>query len=553
MTSSTVSPGTTDPATPNLTITPRQRQLILLGALLGMLVAAINQTTVTTVLPTIARDLHGLDLYTWVFTISMLASAVAVPVFGKLSDLYGRRNLFIVGMVTFMVGVAGCGLAQSMHQLIFARGVQGIGMGAIMPLTMAIIADIVPASDRGRWQGLMGAVFGFATVLGPIAGGAISDHFGWRWIFWINLPLGVIALATIITQMHLPFVPRRARIDWLGAVTLGGGLTSLLLALSEGGRNHPWSSTYVLGLFVAATVLLVAFVLVEWRAADPLIPLNILAERNVAITSIAGFAIGAGMFAAIFYVPLFMQAVVGVSSSDSGRALVPLMLGLILSSVISGIVIGRTHAYKTIIVIGPVIAMVGLWMMARMDANVSLFGVSWRSFIVGIGIGMVMQNLVLVAQNSVDLRDTGVVTSLSTLMRAVGGTVGVSILGTAFSSQLPNHIKERMAELPPALQAAMAKGGSHGGKIDSSMILDNARSHLPTPVREAIRLGISDTLLHVFVLGIPFLAVAFVVTLILRRDRLSDIAAVSVVEEFEHELAGIVPVDADHAPESPVH
>jgi multidrug resistance protein len=247
---------------PQLTITKRQRTLILVGTLLGMLVAAINQTTVTTVLPTIAKDLHGFDLYTWVFTASMLASAIAVPIFGKLSDMYGRRRLYIIGTSTFLAGAVFCALSQTMEQLIASRAIQGIGMGAIMPLAMAIIADVVPANERGKWQGIMGAVFGLATVLGPLAGGSISDHFGWRWIFWVNLPLGAIALATIITQMHLPFVPRRSKVDYAGAVTFGGGLAALLLALIEGGRDYPWDSTRIIVLFAVAAVLIVAFVLV---------------------------------------------------------------------------------------------------------------------------------------------------------------------------------------------------------------------------------------------------------------------------------------------------
>ncbi len=529
-----------------LTITSRQRKLIFVGTLLGMLVAAINQTTVTTVLPTIASDLHGLDLYTWVFTASMLASAIAVPIFGKLSDLYGRRRLYIAGTTIFMVGAAAAGFAQTMEQLIAARAVQGIGMGALMPLAMAIIADIVPATERGKWQGAMGGVFGLATVLGPLAGGWVSDHFGWRWIFWGNVPLGLVALAIIVTQMHIPFTPRRAKIDWLGAATLGGALTTLLLGLSEGGRAHPWDSTYVVGLLTSSVVLLVVFVFIERRAEEPVIPIDMLLERNVALTSIAGLAVGAGMFAAIFYVPLFMQAVVGTSSADSGLALVPLMFGLIVSSTVSGIVISRTHRYKGIIVAGPVIGAAGLYLMSQMGADATVPDAAWRMCLTGVGIGLMMQNLMLVAQNSVQLRNIGVVTSLATLMRSVGGTVGISILGTIFATNLAGNIKDRMADA-----AAAAGGGTADGSalanFDSSMILDARSSNLPDAVKEAIRLGVSDSLLHVFLVGVPFFAVALVAALLLRRDPLSDRAAISVVDELEHELADLVPVDADHA------
>jgi EmrB/QacA subfamily drug resistance transporter len=527
-----------------LAVTHRQRNLILLGVLVGMLVAAINQTSVTTVLPTIAADLHGLDLYTWVFTASMLASAVSVPVFGKLSDIYGRRSLYITGVTIFLVGAVGCAVSQSMEQLIAARVVQGVGMGAIMPLAMAIIADVIPANARGKWQGLMGAVFGLATVLGPLAGGAVADAFGWRWVFWVNLPLGLVALATIVTQMHLPFVRRPASIDWLGALTFGGGLTLLLLALSEGGTSHPWGSARIVGLIAGAVALLAAFVLVERRAKDPMIPLDLFRDRNVTVTSIAGLAIGAGMFAAIFYVPLFMQTVVGVSSANSGLALVPLMLGLVTSSTVAGIVVTRTGRYKLIATAGPAVSIVGLLLMHKMGPDTSSLDAGWRMLIVGVGIGLTMQNLVLIAQNAVEATYTGVVTALATLTRSVGGTVGIAILGSFFASGLTGRISDRLAPLGGLDRLAAS------GEVHSSTILDAANSGLAAPVREAVRLGIADALLDVFLLGVPFMAVAFVACLWLRRDELSSVAAIQVVDTVEHELADLVPVDPGHAPEA---
>ncbi|MCW2960027.1 MAG: family efflux transporter permease subunit [Thermoleophilia bacterium] len=530
----------TDTALPALTITNRQRNLILAGTLVGMLLAAINQTTVTTVLPTIASDLHGLDLYTWVFTASMLASAVAVPIFGKLSDMYGRRPLYISGVSIFILGAVGCALAQSMGQLIAARAIQGVGMGAIMPLAMAIIADVVPARERGKWQGIMGGVFGLATVLGPLAGGWISDTFGWRWIFWVNVPLGAMALALIITQMHIPFHPRRAKIDWLGAIAFGGGLSALLLALGEGGSRRPWDSPYIIGMLATAVILLVAFVFIERRAEDPMIPMRMLTERNVALTSIVGLAVGAGMFTAIFYVPLFMQSVVGVSSADSGLALVPLMFGLILTSTGSGILIGKTGNYKLIVVVGPIIAGIGLWLMSQMDASATVLDTAWRMSIVGAGIGLTMQNILLIAQNSVSVKETGVVTSLSTLMRSVGGTVGISILGTLFATRLPGNIAEQVGKLEPAL-ARTAQG------VDSETILNSGDSDLAPAVQEALRLGVSDTLVHLFMVGVPFMVIALAAALLIRRDELSNESAISVVDELEHELADLVPVDPAHA------
>jgi predicted MFS family arabinose efflux permease len=395
----------------------------------------------------------------------------------------------------------------------------------------------------------MGGVFGLATVLGPLAGGWTSDHFGWRWIFWGNVPLGMIALLIIVTQMHIPFTPRKAKIDWLGAATLGGALTTLLLGLSEGGHQYAWDSTRVVGLLAASAVLFIAFLLVERRAEEPLIPLTLFRDRNVSTTTLTSLAIGGGMFAAIFYVPLFMQVVVGTSSSSSGLALVPLMFGLILSSTVSGIVISKTHRYKGIIVAGPIIGALGLYLMSQMGSDATVFDAGWRMCVTGVGIGLMMQNLMLVAQNSVDMRNMGVVTSLATLMRSVGGTVGISILGTIFATSLSTNIQDRMAKLPGS-----GAGGEGGGlqKFDSSAILDVRNADLPEPVKKAIELGVSDSLLHVFLIGVPFFAVALVAALLLRKDPLSDRSQISVVDVLEHELADLVPIDADHASEPPI-
>ena len=530
----------TEATPPELSITSRQRTLILIGTLVGMLVAAISQTIVTTVLPDIALDLDGLGLYTWVFTGSMLASAVATPVFGKMSDLYGRRRLYIAGVSVFLVGAIVCAVAQSMEVLIAGRVVQGIGMGAIMPLAMAIIADVVPASERGKWQGIMGAVFGLATVLGPLAGGWINDAFGWRWTFWMNVPLGVVALALIVTQLHLPFHPRKAKIDWYGAITFGGGLSALLLALSQGGRSHAWDSPYIIGLFAAATALLALFAFIEQRVEEPLIPLGLFRDRNVTTTTLTSLMIGAGMFAAIFYVPLFMQSVAGLSSADSGLALVPLMFGLIVTSTASGILISKTGTYKAIIVAGPALGALGLWLMSNLGADATIADTAWRVAIVGAGIGLVMQNAMLVAQNSVSLRDTGVITSVLTLARSVGGTVGIAVLGTVFASRLADDI----SKLDPK-DAAAAQG------IDSDSVLSAAESNLPEPIVNALQSAAAETLTHLFWLGIPFMLAALVATLLIRRDKLSDRTTVSVVDDLEHELADLVPIDANHASSVP--
>ncbi len=523
-----------------LTITPRQRTLVLVGTMVGMLVAAVSQTIVTTVLPTIARDLNGADMLTWVFTGAMLATAVVTPLFGKLSDLYGRRNLYILGVATFLVGTLVCAMAGTMDLLVAGRVIQGIGMGAIMPLAMAIIADVVPANERGKWQGLMGAVFGLATVLGPLSGGWINDAVGWRWTFWLVVPLAVVALVLIVTQMHIPFERRHARVDWPGFVAFGIGLSALLLALSEGGKTHPWDSARIVGLLATSAVALVAFVFVELRASEPLIPMHLFRDRNVWTTTVASLAIGGGMYAGTFYVPLFMQSVAGLSSSDSGEALIPLMLGLIFTSIGSGILVSKTGRYRGMIIVGPVIGAGGLWLLAQLGPDATVLDTAWRVAILGAGLGLVMQNVMLVAQNTVELRFTGVVTSLLTLARTLGGTICVAILGTVYANHLADDMREQFAKVPRAFAGSLAK-------VDQDAILGGGAG-LPGAVQDAIRTAAADSLTHVFTLAIPFLAIAFVAALLIRTDELSNRAAIDVVDEIEHELADLVPMDPEHAP-----
>lgn len=514
--------------------------LILLGTMVGMLVAAVSQTIVTTILPSIAGDLDGAKKMTWVFTGAMLASATTTPLFGKLSDLYGRRKLYILGVSIFLVGTFVCAIAPNMDALIFGRIIQGIGMGAIMPLAMAIIADVVPASERGKWQGLIGAVFGLATILGPLGGGWIEDLFGWRWTFWLVLPLGFVALALIITQMKIPFEPRKARIDWAGFVSFGLGLSALLLALSEGGNTHPWDSARIIGLFTVSVVSLISFVFIELKTEEPLIPMHLFRDRNVSATTIASLAIGGGMFAGTFYVPLFMQSVAGLSSGDSGLALIPLMLGMIITSIVTGLIVTKTGRYRAIVILGPIIGSIGLYMMSKLGPDATILNTAWRVAILGAGIGMVMQNVLLVAQNAVETKYTGVVTSLLTLSRTIGGTICVAILGTIYASRLDKDLAIQFAKVPRELAPLLAK-------LDADAILHGGEG-FPHTIKLAISTAQADSLTHVFILGIPFLALALIATILMRTDKLSDKAAISIAEEIEEELADLVPIDPDHAP-----
>jgi EmrB/QacA subfamily drug resistance transporter len=423
---------------PGYLLSPRATILALAGVLLGMLLAALNQTIVATALPRITEDLGGLSHYSWVFSAYMLASTVTVPVYGRLSDIYGRRPFFVAGILIFMAGAIVGGTAGSMTQLIVARAIQGLGAGALIPLAMAVIGDLIPPSDRGRWQGLTGAVFGLASVLGPLSGGWIADHADWRWVFFVSLPVGLFALVVVLATLRIPPHPERAGdVDYTGAGLLAAGVACVLLGTVRAGEQSPGGSGETILLFAVGFVVLALLAWHERRTPHPIVPVPLFRLRTFSAAAAASFAVGFGMFGAIMFVPLFVQGVLGESATDAGLVLTPLMLGLVGASVGSGQLISRTGRYRWAIVSGPVVMAIGFALLSGLDTGSSHGAATVAMVVLGLGLGLVMQNLLLVVQNTVPSRELGAATSATQFFRTTGGTIGVTVMGALMTSRLP--------------------------------------------------------------------------------------------------------------------
>ena len=435
--------------------------VIYSGLMVTLLLAALDQTIVSTALPRIVGDLGGLTQYSWVFTAYLLATTVTVPIYGKLGDVYGRRPLFIIAICIFLLGSALCGVAQGMTQLIVFRAIQGVGAGGLIPLALAVIGNIVPPRDRGRYQGLIGAVFAAASIIGPAVGGFIVDNTTWRWIFYVNLPIGGVALLVIWITMPRRRDVRPRSIDWLGAFVLALGTTSLLLGLVWGGRQYAWNSPHVVSALAVAVVLLVMFGVWERRVEEPILPFDILRNPIVLSSILCMGLIGMAMFGTIAYVPLFVQGVIGTSATSSGVVLTPLMLGAVTTSILSGQWVSRTGRYRGNAIVGPIILAVGMILLWRMDVNTTNGEAARNMVVAGIGIGSMMQVFVLSVQNAVRREQMGSATALTQFSRSIGATVGVTIMGVIVNQGLPKTLHggaEAVAvhRLPPALRDDLA-------------------------------------------------------------------------------------------------
>ncbi|MGW1076715.1 MFS transporter [Streptomyces sp. NPDC002537] len=489
----------------------RRTVLVAIGALLlGMLLAALDQTIVSTALPTIVSDLGGLDHLSWVVTAYMLASTAATPLWGKLGDQYGRKKLFQTAIVIFLVGSALCGLSRNMGELIAFRALQGLGGGGLMVLSMAIVGDIVPPRDRGRYQGLFGAVFGGTSVLGPLLGGLFVDNLSWRWVFYINLPIGVVALAVIAAVLHIPVRRTPHRIDYLGTFLIAAVATCLVLMTSLGGVTYPWSSWRIIGLGVLGAALLVPFVLVERRAAEPVLPLKLFRIRTFALCSVIGFVVGFAMFGSMTYLPTFLQVVQGVSPTLSGVHMLPMVAGMLISSTASGQIVSRTGRYKAFPIAGTGVTAIGLLLLHRLDPASGTAEMSGYFFVFGFGLGLVMQVLVLVVQNAVGYEDLGVATSGATFFRSIGASFGVSIFGTIFTSRLGPRIADALAgtHLPPGVTPERLKSDPR------------AVATLPAGPRAGVLDAYSTSITDVFLYAVPAVLVAFALAFFLREEPL---------------------------------
>jgi EmrB/QacA subfamily drug resistance transporter len=485
-----------------------QRRLIFGALLLVLFIASLDQTIVSTALPTIVGDLGGLEHLSWVVTSYLLASTVSGPLYGKLGDLYGRKRVLQIALGLFLVGSALCGLAQTMTQLIAFRAIQGLGGGGLIVVSMAVVGDLVAPRDRGRYQGLFGGVFGVSVVAGPLLGGFFVDNFSWRWIFYVNLPLGLVALAVIATAFRSHQVTTRHRIDWLGTIVLAAGLSGVILYTSLGGTSYGWSAPGMLAAIIGGVVLLALFPLIESRVEEPILPPELFRNMTVRTTSAIGFVVGFALFGSVTFVPLYLQIVRGHSATDSGLLMTPMMLGVLITSTASGFLISRFGRYRVFPIVGTLLATVGLYLLGTLDVVTATQATAGYMLLLGLGLGLVMQVLVLAAQNAVDHRLLGVATSAATLFRQVGGSIGVSVFGAIFTNKLGRELARRL----PA--------GAHAPAHASPAAIH----HLPPAVHAVYVTAISVALHPVFLTAAAVMVAAFGLSWLLRDMPLRETA-----------------------------
>ncbi|MEU6311787.1 MDR family MFS transporter [Streptomyces sp. NPDC047014] len=495
--------------------------LVSIGALLlGLLIAALDQTIVSTALPTIVSELGGMAHLSWVVTAYMLASTAATPLWGKLGDQYGRKRLFQYAIVLFLVGSALCGVAQDMAQLIGFRALQGLGGGGLIVLSMAIVGDIVPPRERGRYQGLFGAVFGATSVLGPLLGGVFVDNLSWRWVFYINLPIGLVALVVIAAALHIPARRAKHTIDYFGTFVIACVATCLVLIASLGG-TWGWGSARIVGLAVVGVVLLGVFVMVERKAVEPVLPLGLFRIRTFTLCSAISFVVGFAMFGAMVYLPTFLQVVQGVSPTMSGVHMLPMVIGMLISSTASGQIVSRTGRWKVFPIAGTAVTALGLLLLHQLHRTSSTWEMSVYFFVFGAGLGLVMQVLVLVVQNAVSYADLGVATSGATFFRSIGASFGVAIFGTVFTRKLDGSLSSSLAgaTLPPGVSIAELEADPR------------AIGALPAELRPRVLDAYASSITDVFLYAVPVVLVAFVIAWFLKEDKLrASVTAPDVTE-----------------------
>jgi EmrB/QacA subfamily drug resistance transporter len=479
--------------------TPAQRVGPIFGALmLVMFLASLDSTIVSTALPTIVGDLGGISKLPWIVTAYLLTSTITTPIAGKLGDTFGRKIVLQGALVIFLIGSALCGASQDMTELILFRGIQGLGGGALIVSVQAVIGDVVSPRDRGRYAGLIGGVFGISTVIGPLLGGLIVDNFSWRWIFYVNLPIGIVALVVLQLVLHSPPSRVRHSIDYAGVGLLAGGLSSIVLYTSLGGTTYPWFSSQMIVLLALAVVLPVAFVLVERRAREPLVPLKLFRIRVFRVSSAIGFVIGMSLFGAVTYIPLYLQVVKGASPTSSGLQLLPLMGGLLVASIGSGQLIVRFGRYKVFPIAGTALCVVGMFLLSRLGTGTSIVEADAYMAVLGLGLGLTMQVLVLAVQNAVSYENLGVATSTATLFRSMGGTIGVPLFGAIFANHLATSLRgllppEVIGKLPSRLGPA---------QIDA----------LPPAIRDPYLAAWSAALHPIFLIASAVAALGFILT-----------------------------------------
>jgi EmrB/QacA subfamily drug resistance transporter len=532
----------TNPSAPATPATDKRSLNVIFSALMLVLfLAALDQTIVSTALPTITSDLGGLNELSWVVTAYLLASTASTPLWGKLSDMYGRKSTLQASIIIFLIGSALAGASQNMWELIATRALQGLGGGGLMVLVMAVVADLVSPRERGRYTGLFGAVFGVSSILGPLLGGFFTEHLSWRWIFYINIPIGIAAIFIIGAVLHLPVHHEKKKIDWVGAGLLVASVTSLLLVTVWGGTQYAWGSTTILGLIAFGVITGALFVWNELRVDEPIVPMRLFRNEVFTVTSLVGFVVGFAMFGTIVYLSIYMQVVRGLSPTAAGLQLLPLMLGMLFFSIVSGRLISRWGRYKIFPIVGTLLATLGLYMMSHLGLTSPYWYIALSALILGAGLGNVMQVLVLAVQNSVKVTEIGVATSGSTFFRSIGGSFGTAVFGAILTHKLAHEITKL---LPPGVK--LPSGG-----VTQSI---GAITALPPALQELVKQAFANAVDFTFLVAVPIMFVAFILTLFIKEHPLRTSAGVDTKrsEDVAHALMNDAPV-AIPVPESMPH
>ena len=498
-------------------LTHRQVMLVFSGLMLGMLLASLDQTIVAAALPKIVASLHGLQHTTWVVSAYLLAATVTTPLYGKVSDLIGRKSVFQFAIVVFLIGSALSGLSQNMAELIAFRALQGLGAGGLIALAMAIVSDVVSPRERGRYQGYFGAVFAFSSVMGPLVGGLLTDHVNWRWVFYINLPIGAVALVVTSIVLRLPFRRQPHRIDVLGSTLLVAGVSSLLLVTVWGGTEYAWGSPIILTLGTVATVLSALFIWWQRRVAEPLLPPRLFRIDIFNVSSGLVFLQAMALFGAVVFMPFYFELAHGTSVTLAGLLLTPLMGGMLVTSIVSGRLVSKTGRYKIYPVLGTLAMVAGMALMTSLSAHTSYVQLSFQLALLGAGMGLVMQNTVLATQNAVEMRDMGTATSGLTFFRSLGGVFGTAFFGAIFL----NRVNHWMAQLLPANVRSSSHVTASAGGFN---LTPGAIAKLPAPVRDAVTTSFVHGIDTVFWVALPFAVITFVLALLMREARLRESA-----------------------------
>ncbi len=516
------------------TIAPQKRNILLVfaGLMVTMLLASLDQTIFGTALPTIVGELHGVDHMLWVTTAYILASTIMLPVYGKLGDLIGRKGLFIAAIALFIVGSVVGGLSHDMTSLIVGRAIQGLGGGGLMILSQAIIADVVPARERGRYMGIMGGVFALSSVAGPLLGGWFTEGIGWRWAFWMNIPLGILAILSAVIFLRLPKGSNsKPKLDWAGMGLLAIASTCLVLVTTWGGTTYAWDSVTIVSLIAGTVVAAVAFVLVERKAAEPIMPLALFKDRNFNLTTIAGLIIGIAMFGALAYLPTYLQMVTGANATQAGLLMIPMMAALLLTSIVSGQLVSRTGRYKWLPIVGTSIVAVALVLLSTMTPTMPVWLLCSFLAVMGIGLGMSMQILILIVQNSFPVSKVGTATASNNYFRQIGASLGSAIVGSLFVSRLTQLLSDRMP-------AGAGSGGS------SNSFTPALVKSLPGPIHDVIVGAYNDALTPVFLYMVPLVLIAVVVLFFVKEKPLATTIERDVVAE-SLEIDGATRVNLD--------